>query len=717
MSLLAPLYFIGVVAIGLPILFHLIRRRPRGEVSFSSLMFLRPTPPRLTRRSRLDNLLLLLLRALALFLLAFAFARPFFRSTAQSDADLETRRMMLLIDTSASMQRAGLWQQALDRANHWIDDLQQGDQLAIIGFDALPQTILSFEESTRLALPQRKATARTRIAALRPTWGRTDIGRALRHGAELSVSYEPEDRVDAVAAKVSGAEQLGTVRGPAHMILISDLQAGSEIESLQQYAWPDQLRLDLERVQPLKRTNASAQILTRGAADEAQSEPEEARRLRVRVSNSADATDSRFRLIWSGSRVGAQVELPVQVPPGETRVVRMPLPPAGATELVLGGDAHAFDNARYVVAPEPRALRLLYLGRPGEGPRDSLLYYLQRLPLDDALRTVTVEAGEPADLSRTLDPKQTPLVVTDRALGDEATRQMREYLAAGGRLLFVLAADDELEAAAMNLNALTESASKLAVSEADVTDYVMLSRIDFRDAVFSSMADPQFNDFTKIRIWSHRRIAGLDESWKVLSRFDDEDPALIARPIGEGQLWVLATGWQNEQSQLALSSKFVPLMFSFFEADHDHQGRESITVGEPLPFEPSPNAQLVNPAGATSKYQSSKDSDAVDQPGVYQYDDGKAMRSFAVNLHAAESRTEPMAATSLERFGVRLGEQETSEQAETRQRQLRDLELESRQRVWQWLLLAALALLALETWLGGWLSRGRGQAVESGLET
>ncbi|NND97560.1 MAG: alpha-1-antitrypsin, partial [Pirellulaceae bacterium] len=109
MSVLAPLYFLGALAIGLPILFHLIRRRPKGEVEFSSLMFLSQTPPRLTKRSRLENWPLLLMRALALLLLAAAFARPFIRSAAFSDSDLAGRRLMMLIDTSASMQRDGLW--------------------------------------------------------------------------------------------------------------------------------------------------------------------------------------------------------------------------------------------------------------------------------------------------------------------------------------------------------------------------------------------------------------------------------------------------------------------------------------------------------------------------------------------------------------------------------------------------------------------------------
>ncbi len=59
MSFLTPLYILGLAAVAAPIVFHLIRRSPKGEVPFSSLMFLSPTPPRLTRRSRLDHWLLL----------------------------------------------------------------------------------------------------------------------------------------------------------------------------------------------------------------------------------------------------------------------------------------------------------------------------------------------------------------------------------------------------------------------------------------------------------------------------------------------------------------------------------------------------------------------------------------------------------------------------------------------------------------------------------
>src|SRR5690349_2367998 len=127
MSLLAPLYIAGVLAIGLPIIFHLILRSPQGRQDFSSLMFLTPSPPALTRRSRLTNIVLLILRAAALALLAFAFARPFFRHDADASANQPAaRRIALLVDTSASMRRGDLWAQAARQVEQALADVTPG---------------------------------------------------------------------------------------------------------------------------------------------------------------------------------------------------------------------------------------------------------------------------------------------------------------------------------------------------------------------------------------------------------------------------------------------------------------------------------------------------------------------------------------------------------------------------------------------------------------
>ena len=161
-------------------MFHLIRRTPRGEVPFSSLIFLTPSPPRLTRRSRLDHILLLILRGLALCLLAFAFARPFLREQAQWNLGQDTqRRTAVLIDTSASLRRVDLWGRAQAIARQAIADCGPTDELAVFAFDATTRPVLGFREASSLDRSRRQAVATARVDALVPTWSATNLGQAL----------------------------------------------------------------------------------------------------------------------------------------------------------------------------------------------------------------------------------------------------------------------------------------------------------------------------------------------------------------------------------------------------------------------------------------------------------------------------------------------------------------------------------------------------------
>ena len=158
MGFLAPLYALAALAIVGPIIFHLIQRQPRGEKVFSSLMFLSPSPPTLTRRSRLDNLLLLLLRALAIALIAFAFARPYLRSNSMLNSSLEGRRMAILLDTSASMQRPDVWQSALDSVRDLLSELSPEDRVALYTIDTRLTGVVPFdEEPTRPAVESQQA--------------------------------------------------------------------------------------------------------------------------------------------------------------------------------------------------------------------------------------------------------------------------------------------------------------------------------------------------------------------------------------------------------------------------------------------------------------------------------------------------------------------------------------------------------------------------------
>ena len=149
MSFLTPLYILGLAAVAAPIIFHLIRRSPRGEVPFSSLMFLSPTPPRLTRRSRLDQLALAPAaggRALPCWRLRLP-GRSCARRPNWISATSSSGGSPLLIDTSASMRRGDLWPRAQALASQVLDDCRPTDQLAVFAFDATSRPLLGFHES------------------------------------------------------------------------------------------------------------------------------------------------------------------------------------------------------------------------------------------------------------------------------------------------------------------------------------------------------------------------------------------------------------------------------------------------------------------------------------------------------------------------------------------------------------------------------------------
>jgi len=78
MAFLAPLFIIGIAALAVPILVHLVHKERKETTPFPSLMFLLRTPYQHSRRLRIRDWLLFLTRALVFLLLVAAFARPVF---------------------------------------------------------------------------------------------------------------------------------------------------------------------------------------------------------------------------------------------------------------------------------------------------------------------------------------------------------------------------------------------------------------------------------------------------------------------------------------------------------------------------------------------------------------------------------------------------------------------------------------------------------------
>jgi hypothetical protein len=689
MSFLTPLYVLGLSAVVGPILFHLIRRSPRGEVPFSSLMFLSPTPPRLTRRSRLDHLLLLALRAAALCLLAMAFARPFLRQAARLDfGEVERRRIAVLIDTSASMRRGDVWAQAAALARNVIADCRPDDQLAVFSFDAAARLLLGFRESMTLDPARRQAVALGQLEKLGPSWGGTNLGQAL---------------VDAVAATEDVADTSEkTGRMPRRIVLVSDLAEGSRLDALGDFEWPSDLALELKTVSS-HGSNAGLQLL----ADSYQAETSAGSlQHRVRVFNDPSSRQENFELLWVDDQgSGKEKPIEVYVPAGESRVVRVPRPrdPSSSRTLQLKGDAHGFDNALYFADQRREEATVLYVGRDRADDPAGLLYYLERVFLDTPRRSVRVATFSPEAALAWGPDRAPPLVILASETTPENVRRLGGYIKDGGTLLFVLSAPGPAGALAA-----LAGVAPWVVEDSALEHDAMLGEIAFDHPLFAPFAAAEFNDFTKIHFWKYRRIkAGSLGDARVLARFDTDDPAVIEKSAGKGRLVVLASSWKPADSQLARSSKFVPLLTSLLDArDAAFRGGEHHIVYErvPLPGVTDSTGALTvhKPDGAVIKAaRGERYFSDTDQPGRYTVEDAHGARSFAVNVDPLESKTAPLHVEVLEQFGCRLANHAPKKLDREQIRQMYNMELENRQKLWRVLILAAIGVLIVETLLAG----------------
>jgi hypothetical protein len=698
MSFLAPLFLLGSLAIALPVLFHLIRQSTRDRTPFSSLMFLLPTPPRLTRRSRLEHILLLVLRCTVICLLAFAFARPFLKQQVSDAPVAKPARTAILVDSSASMRRPDLWSDARQRADAVLREASPGDQVALYTFDRQVTPLMTFDEWNSTPSGDRAAIASRKLAAVSPGWAATRAGHAVMTAAEALA--DTEGKTGAV---------------PGRIVLITDLQQGSRLDALQGYEWPKDISLSVDVLKPRHSDNASLQWVTESENAPATTTPG----IRVRVSNSPESRNEEFKVGWAQPDgrgfVGAPVSL--YVPRGQSRVQFLPMAtnvPAAALQdarsgsdptpsrVLLQGDAGDFDNSIFVVPPEAARPQVLYCGSEAETDPRRMLFFLGRAFQETPGLAVRVVNRPPNQAPTQAELEAAALLVVSEALPDETVAALRKAVAGGKNLLFVLKNTTAGPTLAKLLGL-----ENLSLSEERPRDYALLANIDFRHPLFLPFADPRFSDFTKIHFWKHRKLDPAPiQNHRVLARFDSGDPALLETAVGKGRVLVLTAGWHPEDSQLALSTKFVPLLYSLLEDS-----------GAPIAPEPRHfvgDVVAILEAGKADRAVRAPDGSEVSMkagdtnytatvtPGVYRVGTGSSTRSFAVNLEAAESLTSPMAVDELERLGAPVSKQPAALAAEAKQKAiLHNSELENRQKLWRWLIVATMALLLLETWLAG----------------
>jgi len=661
MSWLFPLYLAGAAAIIAPILLHLRRRPPQDRVEFSSLLFLDAQTPVPVSKRRLENWLLLLLRCLALILLALMFSRPFVQSESAAAAS-PNHATLILLDRSASMRRGDLWKQAVAEAESQLKAAKLTDSIALAVFDRELTTVWSFEED-RNTPANRLTVAQSRLAELTPNWNATQLDRSL------------------IAAVPSFDSSTATLKKRIH--LISDLQEGTKLDALRTIAWPAELTLSIHRLDTATNDNLSIALAAReddGSADAL---------VRIRLSNTRDSALRDFTLAWQDAPKSDAIT--AQIPPGASRILTAPPNSTNATTLTLTGDTHDFDNRIFIAPPQPRSVRIHFLGKDATRNKASApLYYLAR-----ALQpTATLAPVLTADEKLPAQPADILFIV-----GNAPADGLRDYIERGGFLVTVPSDATLLK---------TVTGLDLTVTADTSDEYRMLADVKTEHPLLKPFADPKLRDFTKLRFWKHRHIQGAgvsdpqQKTLETLATFDNGHPAILSARIGKGTLIVLASGWHPGDSQFALSTKFVPLLYGWLAAaGFSHDPAATLLVGDSLPLDATQSHTITDPENKPDSLKPGE-TFTTSQIGLHKIQSAAHTQVVAVNLPPDEGRVLPLEPQKLAEYGIKLAStSDTASASETTDQRLTATDTEQRQNLWWWFLVTLLAVLLLETVLAG----------------
>lgn len=670
MSLLSPWFLAGLALLAGPIVAHLIRRATKDRVPFSTLRFLSPSTPRLDRRSRIQHPLLLALRCLVVALLALGFARPYLRETALvPPASGAPRTVAIVLDTSGSMQRGGLWDDARDRVREVAGKLSANDRLIVLTAEAGATTLLSANQWLQTLPADREGLLDTLLDAAKPTWGPSHLDHAIE--SALDLTREVNETAD--------------VPGDTEIVVVSDLAAGSRLAGLAGMTWPADTLVRLESIASAGKPNIGLQWLGWGA-DQGDGAP-----ARVRLVADSKAGTSAVTLQLRAAETGAAIGEPIAlvVPAGGTQValIAVPANAPDALRLDLTANDDDFDNRLWLMRDTPRVLPVHYFGEAVAGDAAASRFYIEAASAawrDPVPEIVPFETSDPAG--------PPPLMIVARPLNVAESAAVRDRLAAGGFAL-VLAHDATVLATAAEL--VGESGWQSGPPAR--RNYTLFGRIDFTHPLFAPFADPHFSDFSRIRFWQPRAVVlPADSAATVVARFDDDQVAVIEAAVGAGRVVVWPGDWKPAASQWILSTKFVPWLQALGERAAG--GVRRAGVGDFGNLARTGVATLADLEPVTG---------ARGEPGIYRTT-GERPHALALNLPAAESLTDSLPLETMEQLGLPLEASIsalTSELAERRSAVESATALEGRQQVWRWLLLLVAILLIAESILSLTLAR------------
>ncbi len=640
-TLLNPVFLAGLVTVAIPIIVHLIQMRRSRIVDFPSLRLLRLIDMKLSRREKLKDIILLIVRCSILFFLVLGLAQPVFKAPKGTGGRGATS-MVIIVENSFSM----------DTREANISRIDTARNAARNAFESLGPAdsvlVLNATEEPKGKILRNHALAGNTLESLRTSPRPSRLSGAIEHAvkellASTTVNREIVLVTDMQAADFGGVrEKLAKVQEKGVRVILVDLGR--------------------QETPNLAVTGVS---FPRGAIM-----PDQETVLAVTVRNmGADPTGTTASCFRGGEKCGETAVAAID--PGETTTIQFPMkfqkigPAQG--RVVLAADSLETDNTRYFAVNVVKEIPVLIVDEnPTAVPHEAESFYLRRAlrpltALGEALllSPIKPKVVSPDAFGRTDVDKYAAVIFTgvgriNRAHGDK----LRRYLESGGGVLIF--AGERINPKQFNF-AFYDRASRTSMLPAEIRE------------VEGDVERPKEIWNLRVRQPGHPLLAplrGVSDSLfgpvQVYRRFSvdlstmapgaslidysDGKPAVLEKRVGAGRLILVTTSAYSSWTDFPLRAAFIPFThLAIYHMARIESGALSHIVDSAVIFRNIARLDVTSPDGQKTSVEAETSSHGRDGffrstglPGVYKAllerpDGSKSEEAFSVNVNPDES--------------------------------------------------------------------------------
>ena len=638
---------LAALGISIPIVLHILNKARPKKVNWAAMELLQKTTQQQSKKIKLEDWLLMVLRCLTFLLVALAMMRLVFVNSSDLFSGA-SRELILVIDSSYSMNH-GQYESRFDlakkKAMKIVNSLPSGSKISLVTIGDGPEVLIRHRDPSEISLERYFAALEAKPEGF---------------GLEVSLSV-----LDELLNESDSANR--------EVIFLTDAQKRS---------WCENSESAIEKIAELNQ-KASISLLPLGdesyenlALSDFHMTSGACRsggfiNLSAKIINHGESlATASIELFHNGNIVDVTSVSSLQ--PKEERLLRfgVQLESSGPNkfQLSLESDNLEDDNSAYLAIDVPDKLKVLIVeGSPGAGRYLELATQLERSGYAEGLIcTVSLASLVSAEQIE----KNDVVVLADVGdLDEENIKILDEKVRNGAGLLVYAGVNMDAFSAEQIIGRLVTMDWEKRVSPEDGRDHQIrvspqsdqlgleLRRLE------AEILDCKVNGF-------HQVQTAVDS--KILLELDNGNPLLFIQEVERGKLAIFTTGADREWSSLPLNPAG-PILFHLLLQELSTGDRQkSLRIGESARVEIRSNRlgaepKLIGPSGEVSVpvRQEARESNKyielllskTEIPGFHelQFGDNTDFEVLAANLDAGESDLKPATIDELESVFEKTG--------------------------------------------------------------